>query len=46
MTYFNEKKAAANALQSEIDRIDKEIDQRIYRLYGLTPAEIEIVANS
>jgi len=46
MTYFNEKKAAANALQSEIDRIDKEIDQMVYALYDLTPAEIEIVENS
>jgi len=46
MAYFNKKKAEANALQSEIDRIDKEIDQMVYALYELTPEEIEIVENS
>jgi hypothetical protein len=46
MAYFNKKKAEANALQSEINRIDKEIDQMVYQLYGLTPEEIEIVENS
>jgi len=46
MVYFNKKKAEANALQSEIDRIDKEIDQMVYALYELTPEEIEIVENS
>ena len=46
MAYFNEKKAEANALQTEIDRIDKEIDQMVYALYGLTEEEIEIVEAS
>jgi hypothetical protein len=46
MQYFNKKKTEANALQSEIDRIDKEIDQMVYALYGLTPEEREIVENS
>jgi hypothetical protein len=46
MAYFNKKKAEANALQSEINRIDKEIDQMVYQLYGLTPEEIAIVENS
>jgi len=46
MNYFNKKKAEANALQSEIDRIDKAIDQMVYELYGLTQEEIEIVENS
>jgi hypothetical protein len=46
MVYFNKKKAEANALQSEIDRIDKEIDQMVYALYELSPEEIEIVENS
>jgi type I restriction-modification system DNA methylase subunit/REP element-mobilizing transposase RayT len=46
MTYFNKKKAEANALQNEIDRIDKEIDQMVYALYGLTEEEIAIVENS
>lgn len=46
MEYFNKKKAEANALQSEIDRIDKEIDQMVYELYGLTEEEIAIVERS
>lgn len=43
MKYFNEEKAKANALQAEIDRIDKEIDRMVYQLYGLTEEEIKIV---
>jgi len=46
MEYFNKKKAEANALQTEIDRIDKEIDLMVYALYGLTEEEIQIVENS
>jgi hypothetical protein len=46
MAYFNKKKAEANALQSEIDRIDKEIDQMVYQLYALSQEEIEIIENS
>lgn len=43
MGHFNKKKAEANALQSEIDRIDREIDQMVYELYGLSEEEIKIV---
>lgn len=43
LDYFNKKKTEANALQAEIDRIDKEIDQMVYELYGLTEDEIMIV---
>ncbi len=43
MAYFNEQKTKANALQAEINRIDKEIDQMVYQLYGLTEEEIKIV---
>ncbi|TNJ39332.1 hypothetical protein FGF66_05185 [Chlorobaculum thiosulfatiphilum] len=46
MQYFNKKKAEANALKSEIDRIDRKIDQMVYELYGLTHEEIKIVENS
>lgn len=46
MELFNEKKAEANTLQSEIDRIDKEIDQMVYELYGLSEEEIGIVEGS
>ena len=30
-------------LKSEIDKTDKEIDEKVYKLYGLTPGEIKIV---
>jgi len=43
MAYFNEQKQKALALQSEITRIDAEIDQLVYELYGLTEEEIKIV---
>jgi len=46
MAYFNKKKEEANELQSEIDRIDKQIDQMVYELYGLTEEEIQIVENN
>lgn len=46
MGFFHKKKAEANTLQSEIDRIDKEIDQMVYQLYGLTDEEIAIVENN
>jgi hypothetical protein len=46
MAYFTKKKTEANALQSEIDRIDKEIDKMVYGLYGLTQEEIAIVENA
>ena len=46
MNYFNKKKEEAHTLQSEIDRIDKQIDQMVYELYGLTEEEINIVENS
>jgi len=32
-------------LKSEIDKTDKEIDEKVYKLYGLTPEEIKIVEN-
>lgn len=43
MEYFNKKKAEANALQAEIDALDRQIDQMVYELYGLTEEEIRIV---
>jgi len=46
MEYFHKKKAEANALQSEIDLIDKEIDQMVYALYGLSEEEVKIVEGS
>lgn len=43
ITYFNEQKAKAQELQSEINRMDQEIDGLVYELYGLTEEEIRVV---
>ena len=45
MQYFNEQKKKATELKQQISVIDKEIDQMVYELYGLTGEEIEIVEN-
>ena len=41
--FFEQYKAEINQLQSEISKTDKEIDQMVYELYGLTEEEIKIV---
>ncbi len=46
MQYFNEQKQKAQELKSELNRIDKEIDQMVYELYGLTEEEIKIIERS
>lgn len=46
MDVFETKKAEAQTLKAEIDKTDKEIDQMVYELYGLTEEEIQIVENS
>ena len=46
MEVFETKKAEAVVLKTEIDQTDKEIDQMVYELYGLTEEEIEIVENA
>jgi hypothetical protein len=46
MDVFETKKEEAQALKSEIDKTDKEIDAMVYELYGLTEDEITIVENS
>jgi hypothetical protein len=43
MQYFNEQKQKAKELKSDIDKTDREIDQMVYELYGLTDNEIKIV---
>jgi hypothetical protein len=43
MAYFNEQKAKAQALQTDINRIEKEIDALVYELYGHTEEDIRIV---
>jgi type I restriction-modification system DNA methylase subunit len=44
--YFNTYKSEINQIQSEIEKTDKEIDQMVYELYGLTDDEIAIIENS
>ena len=41
--YFNEYKTAINNIQAGIEKTDQEIDQMVYKLYGLTEEEIQIV---
>lgn len=43
MVFIEENKQKALALKAEIDQTDKEIDQMVYELYGLTEEEIKIV---
>jgi len=43
---FEENKQKAQALQTQINHTDKEIDAMVYKLYGLTEDEIKIVENS
>ena len=43
MEVFETKKAEAQALKAQIEKTDKEIDQMVYALYGLSEEEIGIV---
>lgn len=43
MHYFEEQKVKALALQTIIDTTDKEIDQMVYKLYGLKEQEIKLI---
>lgn len=44
--YFNLEKQKAQALQTQINQTDAEIDAMVYELYGLTEDEIKIVEQS
>ena len=46
MKYFNEQKQKAEQLKTEMNRIDNEIDQMVYELYGLTEEEIKVIEES
>lgn len=46
MELFEENKNKAQELQTQITATEKEIDQMVYELYGLTEDEIAIVENS
>ena len=41
--YFDQEKKNALEIQTQIETTDKEIDQMVYELYGLTEEEIKIV---
>ena len=43
MNYFNEQKEKAKNLKTEIDKTDREIDQMIYGLYGLSEDRKSVV---
>ena len=45
-TYFLQEAKKAQDLKTTIDTTDKQIDQMVYELYGLTEEEIKIVENS
>ena len=44
--YFDQEKSKALEIQSKIASTDKEIDQMVYELYGLSEEEIGIVENN
>jgi hypothetical protein len=46
MQFFNEQKTRAQVLKAEINKTDKEIDQMVYGLYGLSEEGIGIVEKS
>ncbi len=43
MELIEDNKKKALRLKAEINKTDKEIDQMVYELYGLTEEEIKIV---
>ena len=43
MDYFESEKQKAIAIKEIINKTDKEIDNMVYELYGLTDEEIKIV---
>lgn len=44
--YFLQEQQKANAIKTEINKLDAEIDALVYNLYGLTEEEIKIVEGS
>ena len=46
MDAFNTKKKEAQDLQTQITQTEAEIDQMVYKLYGLTQDEIDIIENA
>ena len=44
--YFNEYKKDLLNLSNQIEKTDNEINQMVYKLYGLTTEEIQIIEAS
>lgn len=44
--YFDQEKSKALEIQSKIESTDKEIDQMVYELYGLSEEEIAVVEDA
>ncbi|MBO6091721.1 MAG: hypothetical protein J6P00_05860, partial [Acetobacter sp.] len=43
INWYKTKSEQLNKIKSEIDTLDHEIDQEVYKLYNLTPEEISII---
>lgn len=41
--YFNQYKTECQSLKTQIETTDKEIDKKVYELYGLTEEEVKVV---
>ena len=46
LKHYEENSNRWQSTKSEIEKIDKKIDEEIYKLYGLTPEEIKVVDGS
>jgi hypothetical protein len=46
LNHFNKTESDKSYLNRKCERLDKEIDQLVYQLYGLTEEEIKIVEGS
>lgn len=46
MSYFGKRKTEMNEIASRIDATDKEIDEMVFELYGLTEEERKVVLGS
>lgn len=46
MQYFKSQKLKADTLKTNIQKTEREIDQMVYEIYGLTKEEVEIVENN
>ena len=43
ISWYKTKSELLNKIKSEIDTLDRQIDQDVYKLYNLTPEEIQII---